>query len=295
MEQQHTVLIVGAGLTGLTLAYLLKKQGISATLLEARPRIGGRIETIHGANSTPIEMGATWFGNKHEYLIGLLDELQVGYFPQFQQGIGLFESMSFTPAHQFEMPQGEEPSYRIIGGTQRLIDQLVKQIGHENIVLHAPVKAIVRQDEGWQIETEKATYDALTVVSTLSPKLFIETIQVTPALPENTVELCANTHTWMGESTKFAVEYARPFWREQGFSGAIFSQTGIANEIHDHTNYEQNTFALKGFLSSGANNMSQEQRQAAVIEQLHRLLGEGAKGFTGYYEKLWANEAFTTP
>ena len=59
---KQPVIILGAGLTGLTTAWLLKKQGIKALILEARDHIGGRIETIEGANHTPIEMGATWFG-----------------------------------------------------------------------------------------------------------------------------------------------------------------------------------------------------------------------------------------
>lgn len=43
---ETTVLIVGGGLTGLTTAYELKKAGIDALILEASPRVGGRIQSI---------------------------------------------------------------------------------------------------------------------------------------------------------------------------------------------------------------------------------------------------------
>lgn len=48
------VIIVGAGLSGLSAAYYLKKAGIDALLLEVRQRWGGRILTLQAeGNSTP--------------------------------------------------------------------------------------------------------------------------------------------------------------------------------------------------------------------------------------------------
>ena len=291
---KQPVIILGAGLTGLTTAWLLKKQGIKALILEARDHIGGRIETIEGANHTPIEMGATWFGAKHQFLVKLLRDLHLEAFPQFQQGKGLFESMSFTPAQEFEMPQGEDPSYRIAGGTATIIQKLRAHLDADQIITKAKVHTIVLQSEGLQVFTETTQYLAEQVISTLPPKLLSNTVKFSPELPETIADLCANTHTWMGESIKFAVAYQTPFWREKGFSGAIFSQVGIANEVHDHTNYEQSAFALKGFLSGGSSLMTKNQREAEVLKQFERLFGKVALAHIGYYEKVWAQEPFTT-
>jgi monoamine oxidase len=41
------IIIIGAGLSGLMIAYLLQKKGIDVLILEAT-RIGGRIETVTG-------------------------------------------------------------------------------------------------------------------------------------------------------------------------------------------------------------------------------------------------------
>ena len=49
------VCIVGAGLTGLTLAYELDKAGIDSLLLEAAPRVGGRIQTVAFADGSTVE------------------------------------------------------------------------------------------------------------------------------------------------------------------------------------------------------------------------------------------------
>ncbi|MET0556353.1 MAG: NAD(P)/FAD-dependent oxidoreductase [Vicinamibacteria bacterium] len=49
------VVVVGAGLTGLTTAYELRKAGIDVLLLEAAPRPGGRIQTVSFPDGTHVE------------------------------------------------------------------------------------------------------------------------------------------------------------------------------------------------------------------------------------------------
>ena len=61
MEQ---IVIIGGGLSGLTLAYLLEQKNYEITLIEASPRLGGRIQTVIGNLGTPLELGATWFSNE---------------------------------------------------------------------------------------------------------------------------------------------------------------------------------------------------------------------------------------
>ena len=77
MQQTEPVdlLIIGAGLTGLSSAYFLRNLGLKAILLEARDRPGGRIHTLYDSVLAPREMGATWLGKKHEHLNDLLSEL----------------------------------------------------------------------------------------------------------------------------------------------------------------------------------------------------------------------------
>jgi monoamine oxidase len=65
-------IVIGAGLAGLAAAARLTEAGRSVTVIEARPRIGGRVLTEPDGTSAPaIELGPEWFapsGPVHELL-----------------------------------------------------------------------------------------------------------------------------------------------------------------------------------------------------------------------------------
>jgi monoamine oxidase len=73
---EKTVLILGAGFAGLAAGYCLTKRGYSVTVLEARDRIGGRIDTRILDTDPPvsIEMGAEWVGMTHKRMQTLCKE-----------------------------------------------------------------------------------------------------------------------------------------------------------------------------------------------------------------------------
>ena len=69
------VVIIGAGVAGLTAARALAEAGRSVLLLEARDRIGGRVWTRHEVDaSAPIELGAEFIHGQIPQTLGLLHE-----------------------------------------------------------------------------------------------------------------------------------------------------------------------------------------------------------------------------
>ena len=297
------VIIIGAGLSGLSTAYHLKKKNIGFKVLEAQNRLGGRIQTIYGDNETPMEMGATWFSKEHKNLLTFLSEINVGYFEQHTEGIALFETMSFEPPQKYFIPAYSHSAYRVQGGTSGIIKALHQSVGNDNIILNTEIIKII--DEGGNlklIDNLQNEFFCKCLIIAVPPRLISSKIDFVPELPSGVAEVMQKTQTWMSGSTKFSVEYKSPFWRKNGFSGSVYSQSGLATEIYDHTNFEETKFALKGFLNSSASHYTSEERKEKVIAQLMHYFGNDAQYYISYSDKIWndkyiqaENDGFLSP
>ncbi|MGD1843948.1 MAG: flavin monoamine oxidase family protein [Salibacteraceae bacterium] len=288
---EERILIVGGGLSGLTLAYLLSKQNIGATILEASSRLGGRIQTATGTLETPLELGATWFSDVHQNLCTLIDELGLKKFEQFSKGKSLFQTKSFESPQEFFVPESQSPSYRIVDGTQTLINTLANQLDNENIKLNTKVATITNLGNELELETSnEQKLQADKVVLCLPPQLVGSRIQFFPGLPNSVSTVLPIVQTWMAGSIKFVLEYDNHFWRNNGYSGMLFSHSGIVSEMHDHTNAEENKFGFTGFLNGGTISYSQEIRKEFVLRQLDEFLGSEVLNYSSYSDKVWADE-----
>ena len=69
------VVVVGAGLAGLSAARDLEAGGADVTVLEARPRVGGRVEQVELADGRRVQLGGEVVGDAHTSYLGLVAEL----------------------------------------------------------------------------------------------------------------------------------------------------------------------------------------------------------------------------
>lgn len=76
-----SVLVLGAGLSGLYTALLLEAKGLAVTVVEARDRVGGRVYTLDDLPGKP-EAGGQVFNEQYQRLITLAKRLQVPVEPK---------------------------------------------------------------------------------------------------------------------------------------------------------------------------------------------------------------------
>jgi len=145
--------------------------------------------------------------------------------------------------------------------------------------------------EGMEVLSNGKKLRSSRVVTTLPPQLLASDIRFSPPLHQDVLDVMKNTHTWMGNSVKGAVTYKVPFWKEQGLSGALYSNPGPFAQMYDQSN--ENGAALAGFFNAKISRLPFEERKKKVIEQLVRIFGEEAKYCLDYRDTTWSEEHFT--
>ncbi len=78
-RRAYSCIVIGAGLSGLAAARLLKQAGWKVTVLEARERVGGRVLSHKFAENPDLvcEQGGEWVGESHERMKSLCHEFGI--------------------------------------------------------------------------------------------------------------------------------------------------------------------------------------------------------------------------
>lgn len=76
---KHSCIVIGAGLSGLAAAYVLKRANWDVTILEARARHGGRVQSFRFDQNPDLvcELGGEWIGASHERIRALCREFDI--------------------------------------------------------------------------------------------------------------------------------------------------------------------------------------------------------------------------
>lgn len=79
------VVVVGAGISGLTAARELHRAGVPIIVVEARDRVGGKMHTVD-VGADPVDLGAHWISPDQKRIGALIREFGLITEPQYQEG-----------------------------------------------------------------------------------------------------------------------------------------------------------------------------------------------------------------
>jgi monoamine oxidase len=96
--QHADVVVVGAGLAGLSAAREVQAANKTVLVLEARPRVGGRTLNHDIGNGKVIEIGGQWIGPTQDKIAALARDMSVDTFKTYNNGNYLYyQRGSLTP------------------------------------------------------------------------------------------------------------------------------------------------------------------------------------------------------
>ncbi|KAK7863694.1 hypothetical protein R5R35_003082 [Gryllus longicercus] len=137
------VLVIGAGISGLTAAFelLQRDSGLRILILEAKDRVGGRTYTVPlktgEGRSEMFDLGGTWVSSLHSHLLRLLAKLDLEIYPQYCQGriagkagIPVWRTFEYFPL--FGPWYARYEVYRLI----QKIEELVKEMDSTDPMCH---------------------------------------------------------------------------------------------------------------------------------------------------------------
>lgn len=130
----HDVIVVGAGIAGLTAARRLAQAGLDVQVVEARDRVGGRTLSAPVPGADPddpdavLDLGAGWVGPTQDRVLALAAELGLRTFGTYDEGQNLSEHRGKMLRYSGTIPRLGPLMLADIGQAQARLNRMSRQV-----------------------------------------------------------------------------------------------------------------------------------------------------------------------
>jgi monoamine oxidase len=128
MSKPVDVVVVGAGFAGLSAARTLGDLGLSAVVLEARDRVGGRVYTETLEGGPWVDLGGQWLGPTQDRALALVKELGARTFPTWTKGDNLVVVRGKAKRYRGTIPRLPIASLLNVGWAQWRLERMARRV-----------------------------------------------------------------------------------------------------------------------------------------------------------------------
>jgi monoamine oxidase len=302
----QSIVIVGAGISGLIAGYELFRAGHQVTLLEARERNGGRVHTLTTpfSNGQFAEAGASRIPSDHNLTHAYCDHFDLARDPFYPSSSRYFNIVSnnatFIGASEYiQNPPwlGSVPRSafsKIRGGMSSLPNAVSSAIAN-NINYAQIVESIIQDDNGVSVVTEDGTtYQADRVLCTV-PLPVLLNIDFSPALSQQKINASNGGYHYTDSSRLFS-QFDSRFWNDSDLNG--WGNSDFPEEIWQPTwDDPASSGIIQSYLRGTQAALFDQQLLDQQIEQVHarfRIAMPPIDNFASVtHIHSWANEIWT--
>ena len=301
------ILVIGAGVTGITAGHILSQKNIDFEILEASAVHGGRVKKVAGFADFPIDVGAEWIHKWIEAKPPMLKSLLADNDPDFPTFEDRSETYAAWKNGKLQEPKvlsffnGGSDDYKFTNATWfDFFDQLVTRSLNGKIQYHSPVNQIDYTKDQVTVSTHSGKeYHADKVLITVPIKILQnEDITFIPSLPAQ--QIAAFNKENMPGGLKVFIEFTENFYPHVLFpTGLLKGALGGNHMYYDESYGKDSTKNIMGLFAVGEPSqkytslITDEAIIKYILQELDQMFeGKASKHYVKHVIQNWTAEPF---
>lgn len=127
-RRKRDVIVVGAGIAGLSAAREIAAAGHSVAVLEARRRVGGRTLNREIGGGEVVEIGGQWVGPTQNKVLALIDELGLETFDTYIEGKNVYYRDGTRQLYEGTIPPANPASLAEVAVTIEKLNSMASTV-----------------------------------------------------------------------------------------------------------------------------------------------------------------------
>ena len=158
-ERECDVVVIGAGMSGLSAARQMVRQGKKVIVLEARDRVGGRTYSKVLDSGITIDIGGQWIGPTQKRVMALVEEYGIETYQTYDSGLAVALLNGNATTYSGIIPQRDAAADEDIANAVAAIDALAASVPLAKPWEHPQAAELDKQTfENWIKENLKTEF-----------------------------------------------------------------------------------------------------------------------------------------